>query len=157
MCSLKRDFFGLLRVFTAVWAFSGCSERGYSLAVVRRLLTVVPSLVTDTDSRAWLSGGGAWAWLPHGMCDLSRPGIEPTSPALSGRFLTTGPPRKFLKGNSWSENSLHIPKDSRPLQEILADKTVLTPLSQSLFVTLALFHKSRDGFDSQGQGCYKQA
>ena len=27
---------------------------------------------------------------------VPRPGIEPTSPALGGRFLTTGPPGKSL-------------------------------------------------------------
>ena len=34
--------------------------------------------------------------MPHGMWDLSppAPGTEPTSPALQGRVLTTGPPRK---------------------------------------------------------------
>ena len=29
------------------------------------------------------------------MWNLPRPGIEPMSPALAGRFLTTGPPGKF--------------------------------------------------------------
>ena len=31
------------------------------------------------------------------MWNLPRPGIEPMSPALAGRFLTTGPPEKFLR------------------------------------------------------------
>ena len=39
-----------------------------------------------------LSSCGAWAQLLHGMWDLPRPGIEPMSPALAGRFLTTVPP-----------------------------------------------------------------
>ena len=30
------------------------------------------------------------------MWDIPRPGIEPVSLALVGRFLTTGPPRNFL-------------------------------------------------------------
>ena len=34
---------------------------------------------------------GMWASLLHGMCDLSRPGIEPVSPTLADGFLTTGP------------------------------------------------------------------
>ena len=29
------------------------------------------------------------------MWDLPRPGLEPVSPALAGRFLTTAPPRKL--------------------------------------------------------------
>ncbi|KAM7238053.1 hypothetical protein CapIbe_011011 [Capra ibex] len=36
----------------------------------------------------------ARAQLLLGMWDLPRPGIEPMSPALVGRFLTTGPPGK---------------------------------------------------------------
>jgi len=36
-----------------------------------------------------LSSGGTRPWLPHGMCDLLRPGIEPMSLALQGGFLTT--------------------------------------------------------------------
>ena len=34
--------------------------------------------------------------LLHGMGNLTEPGIEPVSPALVGRFLTTGPPGKSL-------------------------------------------------------------
>ena len=50
--------------------------------------------------RAWALGSvgssswGSWASLPSGIWNLPRPGIEPVSPALSGRFLTTGPPGK---------------------------------------------------------------
>ena len=32
------------------------------------------------------------------MWDLPGPGIKPMSPALAGRFLTTGPPGKFRRG-----------------------------------------------------------
>ena len=39
-----------------------------------------------------LSSCGAWASLLHGTWDLPGPGIEPVSPALAGRFLTTAPP-----------------------------------------------------------------
>ena len=41
-----------------------------------------------------LSSCGAWARLLRGMWDLPRPGIEPRSLALQGRFLTTGLPGK---------------------------------------------------------------
>ena len=34
--------------------------------------------------------------LLHGMGNLTEPGIEPVSPALVGRFLTTGQPGKSL-------------------------------------------------------------
>ena len=35
---------------------------------------------------------GARALLLRGMWDLPGPGLEPMSPALAGRFLTTEPP-----------------------------------------------------------------
>ena len=33
--------------------------------------------------------------LTHNMWNLSRPGVEPVSPALAGRFFITGPPGKY--------------------------------------------------------------
>ena len=44
-----------------------------------------------------LSSCGTQAQLLRGMWDLPRSGIEPMSPALAGRFLTTEPPRKTQK------------------------------------------------------------
>ena len=44
-----------------------------------------------------LSSCGARAELPRGMWDPPRPGLEPVSPALAGRFLTTAPPGKSRK------------------------------------------------------------
>ena len=41
-----------------------------------------------------LSSCGSRAQLLHGMWDLPRPGLEPVSPALAGRFSTTAPPGK---------------------------------------------------------------
>ena len=42
------------------------------------------------------------------MWDLPRPGLEPVSPALAGRFSTTAPPGKppkyFLKGKMHHES-----------------------------------------------------
>ena len=37
------------------------------------------------------------AWLPCGTWNLPRPGIEPVSPALQGRFLTTSPQGKSVR------------------------------------------------------------
>ena len=45
-----------------------------------------------------LSSCGTRAQLLRGMWDLPRPGLEPVSPALAGRFLTTAPPGKPCKG-----------------------------------------------------------
>ena len=51
-------------------------------------------------------GCGAWALLPPSMCDLPRPEIEPTSPALQDEFLTTGSPREVQRSCSfWGVNS----------------------------------------------------
>ena len=62
-------------------AFSSCGERGAAL------------LLQSMGSRAQgLSSHGASALLPQGMWTLPGPGIELTSAALAGGFLTTGPP-----------------------------------------------------------------
>ena len=41
---------------------------------------------------------------PHGMWDFPWPRIKYVSPALAGRFLTTGPPRKFKELFLWRAN-----------------------------------------------------
>ena len=41
-----------------------------------------------------LSSCGTWAQLPQGLWVLPDPGVKPTSSALAGGFLTTGPPGK---------------------------------------------------------------
>ena len=48
----------------------------------------------QTLGQAGFGSCGAWAQLYHGMCNLSGPGIEPTSPELAGGLLTTVPPGK---------------------------------------------------------------
>ena len=60
---------------------------------------VVARGLSSCGSRALerrLSSCGAQALLLRGMWDLPGPGIEPVSPALAGRFLTTAPPGKSL-------------------------------------------------------------
>ena len=57
---------------------------------VLRLLIAVASLVVE-GVRA---SGVAWAQLPHDTWDLPGAGIETISPALAGRFSTTGQPGK---------------------------------------------------------------
>ena len=49
-------------------------------------------------SRVQASSCGPWTSLLHGTWDLSRPGIEPMSPALAGEFFTTESPGKPLHG-----------------------------------------------------------
>ena len=90
-----------------VRAFSSCGKRGPLFFAVRRPLTIVASLVAEhglqtrrlssCGSQALehrLSSCGSRAQLLRSMWDLPRLGLEPTSPALAGRFPTTVPPGK---------------------------------------------------------------
>ena len=43
-------------------------------------------------------------WILPYPGDLSDPGIEPTSPALAGRFFTAEAPRKPLREVRWCQN-----------------------------------------------------
>ena len=52
----------------------------------------VASLGAEHRRSSW----GTWAQLLCNMWDPPGPGIEPTSPALAGRFFTTEPPGKPL-------------------------------------------------------------
>ena len=68
-------------------AFSSCGKRGP--------LTVTASPVAEHRLQTRrLSSCGSRAQLLRGMWDLPRPGLEPVSSALAGRFSTTAPPGK---------------------------------------------------------------
>ena len=76
-------------------AFSSCGKWGPLLITVRRPFTVVASLVVEHRLQTRrLSNCGSRAQLFRGMWDPPRPGLEPVSPALAGRFPTTAPPGK---------------------------------------------------------------
>ena len=78
-----------------VRAFSSCGKRGPLFIVVRGPLTVMASLVAEHRLQTHrVSSCGSWAQLLRSMWDLPRPGLEPVSPALAGRFSTTVPPGK---------------------------------------------------------------
>ena len=78
-------------------AFSSCSKRGPLFIAVRGPLTIVASLVAEHRLQMCrLSNCGSRAQLLRGMWDPPRPGLEPVSPALAGRFSTTAPPGKPL-------------------------------------------------------------
>ena len=84
-------------------AFSSCGKRGPLFIAVRGPLTIVASLVAEHRLQTRrLSNCGSQAQLFCGMWDLPRPGLEPVSPALAGRFSTTAPP-----GKPWYIHSLH--------------------------------------------------
>ena len=78
-------------------AFSSCGKWGPLLIAVRGPLTIAASLIAEHRLQTHrLSNCGSWAQLLRGMWDLPRPGLEPMSPALAGRFPTTAPPGKPL-------------------------------------------------------------
>ena len=85
-------------------AFSSCGKRGPLFIAVRGPLTIAASLVAEHRLQTRrLSNSGSWAQLLRGMWDLPRPGLEPVSPALAGRFSTTAPP-----GKPWKDNLIPI-------------------------------------------------
>ena len=76
-------------------AFSSCGEQGPLFIAVHGALTVAASLVAEHRLQTRrLSSCGSRAQLLRGMWDPPRPGLEPVSPALAGRFSTTAPPGK---------------------------------------------------------------
>ena len=76
-------------------AFSSCGKRGPLFIAVRGPLTIAASLVAEHRLQTRkLSNCDSQAQLLRGMWDLPRPGLEPVSPALAGRFSTTAPPGK---------------------------------------------------------------
>ena len=76
-------------------AFSSCGKRGPLFIAVRGPLTVAASPVAEHRLQTHrLSSCGSRAQLLRGMRDLPRPGLEPVSPALTGRLPTTAPPGK---------------------------------------------------------------
>ena len=76
-------------------ALPSCSKRGPLFIAVRGPLTIMASLVAEHRLQTRrLSNCGSRAQLLHGTWDLPRPGLEPVSPALAGRFSTTAPPGK---------------------------------------------------------------
>ena len=76
-------------------AFSSCGKWGPLFIKVRGPLTIAASLVAEHRLQTRrLSNCGSRAPLLRGMWDRPRPGLEPVSPALAGRFSTTAPPGK---------------------------------------------------------------
>ena len=76
-------------------AFSSCGKRGPLFIAVRGPLTIMASPVVEHRLQTRrLSSYGSRAQPLRGMWDLPRPGHEPVSPALAGRFSTTAPPGK---------------------------------------------------------------
>ena len=73
-------------------ASSSCGKWGPLFITVRGPPTIAASLVAEHRLQTRrLSNCGSRAQLLHGMWDPPRPGLEPMSPALAGRFSTTAP------------------------------------------------------------------
>ena len=88
-------FLAVLGLRFCVRAFSSCGKRGPLFIAVRGSLTIAASLVAEHRLQTRrLSSCGSRAQLLHGLWDLPRPGLEPVSPALAGRFSTTVPSGK---------------------------------------------------------------
>ena len=88
----------VLALCCCTWDFSSCRKWG-----------LLPSCSAQASHcsgfsccGAWALGHtgfnswGTWAFLFHSMWNLSRPGIEPASPALAGVFLSPVSPGKYL-------------------------------------------------------------
>ena len=76
-------------------AFSSCGKRGPLFIAVRGPPTIeAPPVAEHRLQTRRLSSCGSRAQLLRGMWDPPRPGLEPVSPALAGRFPTTAPPGK---------------------------------------------------------------
>ena len=88
-------FLAVLGLRFCARAFSSCGKRGPLLIVMRGPLSVAASPVAEHRLQTRrLSSRGSRAQLLRGMWDLPRPGLEPVSSALAGRFSTTVPPGK---------------------------------------------------------------
>ena len=97
-------FFFLIYLFIYFWVcWVFVSVRGLSLVVASGghsssqcmdLSLSRPLVVEHKLQTRRLSNCGSRAQLLYSMWDLPRPGLEPVSPALAGRFSTTAPPGK---------------------------------------------------------------
>ena len=91
-------FMAVLGLRFCARAFSSCGKWGPLFIAVRGPLTITASFVVEHGLQTHrLSNCGSRAQLLRGMWDLPRPGLEPVSPALAGRFSTTAPPGKPMK------------------------------------------------------------
>ena len=127
-------------------AFSSCSKWGPLFIAVHGPLTIAASLVAEHRLQARrLSNCGLRAQLLRGMWDLPRPGLEPVSPALAGRFSTTAPPGK--------PNSIFLIK----LQQIILAEhfSILEwaclPMKEQ---SVLKWHRSLEGFIMAEFECY---
>ena len=95
VCLFVYLFMAVLGLRFCARALSSCGKRGPLFIAMRGPLTIAASPVAEHRLQTRrLSSCGSRAQLLRGMWDLPRPGLEPVSPALAGRFSTTAPPGK---------------------------------------------------------------
>ena len=88
-------FLAVLGLHFCARAFSNCGERGPLFIAVRGPLTIAASPAAEHRLQTRrLSSCGSRAQSLRSMWDPPRPGPEPASPALAGRFSTTAPQGK---------------------------------------------------------------
>ena len=87
-------FIAVLGLRFCARAFSSCDKWWPLFIAVRGPLTIAASLLEHRLQMRRLSNCDSRAQLLRGMWDIPGPGLEPVSPALAGRFLTTAPPGK---------------------------------------------------------------
>ena len=93
-------------------AFSSCGKWGPLFIAVRGPLVIAASLVAEHRLQTRrLNNCGSQAQLLRGMWDLPRPGLEPMSPALAGRF---SPLRHQGSPNKWNLKLKTIPFTLKP-------------------------------------------
>ena len=86
---------GLLQL-QRVGATLRCRVQASHCSGFSRCRAETPGTWASVFAAQGLSMCSTWALVAHGTCSLPGPGIEPVSPALSGGFLSTAPPRKSL-------------------------------------------------------------
>ena len=95
VCLFVCFFMAVLGLRCCVRAFSSCGKWGPLFITVRRPFTIAaPPAAEHRLQTCRLSNCGSRSQLLRGMWDPPRPGLEPVSPALAGRFSTTAPPGK---------------------------------------------------------------
>ena len=88
-------FMAVLGLHFCARAFSSCGKRGPLFIAVRGPLIITASLVVKHRLQMRrLSNCGSRTLLLRSIWDPPRPGLEPVTPALAGRFSTTAPPGK---------------------------------------------------------------
>ena len=121
-------------------AFSSCGGKwGPLFIAVRRPLTIAASLVAEHRLQMRrLSNCGSRAQLLRGMWDLPRPGLEPVSPALAGKFSIAAPPGKpliyfLLQNPSYFFQQNYLPS-SQTKRIVPAPEQILNILEVRFFV-----------------------